>query len=73
MALFEFTGTDPSKPAQYSIATGTVCPFPPEQMCTLEAADNGSGQPIITPALKDEIINCLQNQVNGPNVSLQKR
>ncbi|WP_400261323.1 hypothetical protein ACFX5U_15520 [Sphingobacterium sp. SG20118] len=42
-------------------------------MCTLQADDDGNGKPIITEDLKDEMINSLQNQVNGLNVSLQAR
>lgn len=74
MALFTFTGTNPSNPLHYTLASGTPsCPNPTERMCTLEAANNGSDKPIITPALKDEMINSLENQVNGPNVSLKSR
>ncbi|AIM37004.1 hypothetical protein KO02_10090 [Sphingobacterium sp. ML3W] len=75
MALFALTGLNPSNPAHYTYITGTppVCANPTQQMCTLQADNDGSGLPIITPALKDEMINSLQNQVNGPNVSLKSR
>ncbi len=75
MALFSYTGSNPSEPSSYTLHSGPAptCVNPPEQMCTLDAADNGSGRPIITDALKNEMINSLQNQVNGPNVHLKSR
>ncbi|WP_400263132.1 hypothetical protein ACFX5U_08710 [Sphingobacterium sp. SG20118] len=73
MALFEFTGSNPSNPAHYSLASGSPCGIVTEQMCTLEAAKDANDKPVITNALKDEMINSLQNQVNGPNVSLKSR
>lgn len=71
---FPFTGTDPSNPAHYAapVSTPPSCTSPTEQMCALQADDNG-GQPNITNALKNEIINSLQNQVNGANVRLKTR
>lgn len=74
MALFNYTGTNPSNPLHYTLATTPpTCTTPTEQMCTLEAANNGSDKPVITDALKNEMINSLQNQVNGLNVTLKKR
>ncbi|WP_400262960.1 hypothetical protein ACFX5U_07755 [Sphingobacterium sp. SG20118] len=76
MALFNYTGTNPSQPSSYTLHSGPnppVCLAPTQRMCTLEAANDGLNKPIITPALKDEIINSLENEVNGPNVSLKKR
>lgn len=74
MALFNYTGSDPSQPSSYTLATGTPsCSSPKQQMCALEADDDGNGSPIITEDLKDEIINSLQNQVDGPNVHLRSR
>lgn len=75
MAWFSFTGTNPSNPAHYSAPSSTPpsCTSPTEQMCALQANDNGSNQPVITDALKNEIINSLQNQVDGANVRLKTR
>lgn len=76
MALFSYTGSDPSQPSSYTLHTGPnppTCPGATEQMCTLQATNNGSGQPVITEALKDEIIKSLQNQVNSANVKLKER
>ncbi|ERJ61312.1 hypothetical protein [Sphingobacterium paucimobilis] len=73
MAWFSFTGTDPSNPAHYTFATSPPsCSTPKQAMCSLQANDNG-GSPDITDALKNELINSLQNQVDGPNVKLKKR
>lgn len=75
MAWFSYTGSDPSQPGSYTLSSsGTPpCSSPSEQMCALQAANNGSNEPVITDALKNEIINSLQNQVDGPNVHLKSR
>lgn len=73
MALFNYTGPDPSDPSSYSLTSTPTCTSPTEQMCSLEANDDGNGQPIITDALKNEMINSLQNQVNGLHVKLKAR
>lgn len=74
MALFNYTGPDPSKPSSYIPSSGLPsCPGSPQRMCTLEADDDGNNKPIITDALKDEIINSLENQVNDTHVTLKER
>lgn len=74
MSWFPFSGTNPSDPTHYSApVTSPICTGLPQQMCALQAANNGSGQPIITDALKNEMINSLENQVNGTNVKLKER
>lgn len=74
MALFNYTGSNPSQPNSYTLATGTPsCSSPKQQMCTLQADADINNEPIITEDLKDEIINSLQNQVDGPNVHLKSR
>ncbi|MEI2273054.1 hypothetical protein OHD16_12965 [Sphingobacterium sp. ML3W] len=74
MSWFSFTGSDPSQPSHYTLVGDTPpsCATPTEQMCALQAA-NSAGSPVITDALKNEIINSLQNQVNGTNVRLKSR
>ncbi|MEJ5148461.1 hypothetical protein [Sphingobacterium sp. MYb388] len=42
-------------------------------MCALQAMNDGSNNPVITDALQNEIINSLENQVNGTNVKLKAR
>ncbi|MEN5193449.1 hypothetical protein [Sphingobacterium faecium] len=75
MSWYPFTGSNPADPAHYAapVATPPTCSSPTQQMCALQAEDNGNNRPDITDALKDEIINSLQNQVNGPNVRLKTR
>ncbi|WP_144243280.1 hypothetical protein [Sphingobacterium sp. ML3W] len=74
MPLFSYTGTNPSQPNSYTLVTTTpTCGLVTEQMCTIEAANNGLNKPVITEALKDEIINCLQNQINDTHVKLTER
>ncbi|MEN5088598.1 hypothetical protein ABE426_19195 [Sphingobacterium faecium] len=74
MAWFSFTGTDPSQSSHYTlVASQPTCPGLTQRMCALQAMNDGSNNPVITDALKDEIINSLQNQVNGTNVKLKAR
>lgn len=74
MNWFILTGTDPSNPTHYTlVATAPLCPAPPEKICAIHAMNDGNNQPVITDALKDEMINALQNQVNSTNVLLEKR
>lgn len=74
MALFNFTGSDPSDPAHYTFSlTPPACIGATQQMCALQAMNDGFNNPVITDALKNEIINSLQNQVNGTNVRLKTR
>lgn len=74
MALFSYTGTNPSKPSSYTkITTAPTCLTPTQQMCYIEADEDVSNEPILTEDLKDEMLNSLQNQVNGLHVFLKKR
>ncbi|NJI74054.1 hypothetical protein HCX49_12655 [Sphingobacterium kitahiroshimense] len=75
MALFSYTGTNPSDPGSYTPITSTppTCLTPTQQMCYIEADADLNNKPILTEDLKDEMLNSLQNQVNGPNVHLKRR
>lgn len=75
MSWFPFTGSDPSNPTQYAapVSTPPSCTGPPEQICALQASADANNRPIITDALKNEMINSLQNQIDGPNVHLKTR
>lgn len=74
MSWFNFTGSNPSNPAHYSlVGTEPACLTPTQRMCALQAMNDGNNNPDITEDLKDEIINSLQNQVNGTNVRLKTR
>jgi len=74
MAWFSFTGTNPSQPSHYTlVASQPTCPGLTQRMCALQAMNDGSNNPVITDALQNEIINSLENQVNGTNVKLKAR
>lgn len=74
MAWFSYTGADPSQPADYTLLPGSPsCTGSPESMCALQAMNDGSNNPVITDALKNEIIFALENQTNRPNVQLKPR
>ncbi|AIM36093.1 hypothetical protein KO02_04840 [Sphingobacterium sp. ML3W] len=74
MSLFLYTGPDPSQPSSYTLTSGTPpCSTPKQQMCYIEADPDFSNEPILTEDLKDEMLNSLQNQVNGLHVFLKAR
>ncbi|WP_144243337.1 hypothetical protein [Sphingobacterium sp. ML3W] len=74
MNWFKLTGTDPSNPSHYTlVSSAPICIAPPQRLCAIYALNDGSGQPVITDALKNEMINALQNQVNTTNVLLESR
>lgn len=74
MAWFNFTGTNPSQPSHYTlVGSQPGCSSPTQRMCALQAMNDGSNNPVITDALQNEIINSLENQVNGTNVKLKAR
>ncbi|MFD2905203.1 hypothetical protein [Sphingobacterium anhuiense] len=74
MNWFSFTGTDPSQPSHYTLVPSQPsCAGLPQKLCALQAQNNGSGNPIITDELKEEIIDCMENMVNSTNVKLKAR
>jgi hypothetical protein len=74
MAWFNFTGTDPSQPSHYTLLSGVpTCTGATQRTCAIQAMNDGSNNPVITEALKDELIYSLENQVNNTNVRLKTR
>jgi len=68
------TGTpNPSDPNQYTLngdgSTPPVCPFN-DTVCAIQAPDN-SGKPIISTALRQEIITAVNNKTESANVLLK--
>lgn len=73
MPLFELTDDlQPANPAKYNLVTGT----PPscignQKICTIDAADDGSGKPDLDTAILSEMVTALQTNSNQPHVNLK--
>ncbi|WP_400261165.1 hypothetical protein ACFX5U_14540 [Sphingobacterium sp. SG20118] len=73
MAWFELTGSDPTLPSNYTFrATKPNCPGT-EQICSIQAMNDGAGNPVITNALQNEMILALHNGSPSTNVELKDR
>ena len=71
MAWFSLDdGGTPTQPSDYSLVSSPSCDGS-DQICAVQANDNGSGQPILSNALKDEMINALHNRASSTNVQLK--
>ncbi|WP_342331909.1 hypothetical protein [Pedobacter sp. FW305-3-2-15-E-R2A2] len=66
------TGADPTLPASYTLV-GINPPSCPGtgKICSIKADDDGTGLPIITPALQSEIAAALSTNVDQPNALLR--
>jgi hypothetical protein len=72
--ILDPTGS-PTVSSDYTLVTG---PNPPtgcngtDQICAVQATPNSSGQePVLSAALKDEMINALHNRTASTNVKLR--
>ncbi|NJI72310.1 MULTISPECIES: hypothetical protein [unclassified Sphingobacterium] len=71
MAWFELTGTDPYQASNYTLrqtqpfCTGT------DQVCAIQALNDGSNNPVISPTLEQEIELALANNTPSTNVKLK--
>ncbi|MCS3552351.1 MULTISPECIES: hypothetical protein [unclassified Sphingobacterium] len=73
MAWFELTGTDPTSPSHFTLrAVAPNCPGN-DQICSIQAMNDGSNNPVITNALQNEMILALQNATPSTNVKLKDR
>lgn len=76
MAWFSLTPDEsPTNPSNYT-NVGNTRPTTCEgqdQICAIQANDNGSGQPVLTDALKNDMISALHNRANNSNVSLKEQ
>lgn len=74
MAWFLLTGTNPTLPSHYTLQANepTVCTGA-QQICAIQAMNDGSNNPDITNALQNEMIIALQNGFASSNVKLKNR
>lgn len=74
MNWYSFTGSDPTDSNHYTLATGTPsCLNPQQQLCAIQATDNGSGKPELDNVILSEMVKALNAPGNTTNVSLKKR
>ncbi|MGJ1241014.1 hypothetical protein [Sphingobacterium siyangense] len=73
MALFQLNvQSAPTAPASYSLVSGP----PPtcsgdQRICTIEAADNGSGQPVIDSTVLTNMVKALNSHSNTGGINLK--
>jgi len=62
----------PTQPSDYTLVSGTPSGCSgSNQICAVQANNNGSNQPVLTAALKDEMINALHSRTPSTNVQLK--
>ena len=71
MAWFQLkangTATDPNDYA----STGAPTCSGDNHICAVQASPDANNKPILTPSLKDEMINALNNEASSTNVQLR--
>lgn len=73
MAYFELTGANPIDPSDYTLRTSLPGCGGVDQICAVQATNNGNDEPILTAALKDEMITALHTGDESTNVKLRNR
>lgn len=63
--------TDPTKPENYTLATGTPSCGGQNRICAVQAENDGSNKPELTEELKDEMIIALHNRSDRTDVKLR--
>lgn len=62
---------NPTQPGDYSPVASPSCPTGTNKICAIQADPDGSGQPVITDSLKDEMIVALHSRTSSTNVQLR--
>lgn len=72
MAWFQLnTGGDPTIPSNYTPATGSPSCSGSGKICAVNANPGTGGNPVLTDALKNEMILSLHTGIAQPNVKLR--
>ncbi|MNT82322.1 hypothetical protein D3C72_2220360 [compost metagenome] len=72
MAYFSLnTGGDPVDPQDYTLQASQPSCSGSNQICAIQATDNGSGEPVLSPTLKDQMIQALHSRTSNATVSLK--
>lgn len=61
----------PTDPLDYTLEPNPTGCDGTNQICAVQANNNGSDKPVLSAALKDEMINSLHNRTASPNVQLK--
>ncbi|MCY4779258.1 hypothetical protein ORI89_06325 [Sphingobacterium sp. UT-1RO-CII-1] len=73
MSWFELTGSNPTFSQDYTLrSSAPSCPIGTDQICAVQANNDGSDHPELTEALKDEMILALHTRSSSTNVKLKK-
>nr|WP_315394841.1 hypothetical protein [uncultured Sphingobacterium sp.] len=73
MPLYQLNvGGNPTNPMDYTATPTPTCPTGTNKICSITAADDGSGRPVFTTALRNAMIESLHNRTpNLPTVNLK--
>jgi hypothetical protein len=71
MAWFQLEPAgSPTDPQDYTLEPNPTGCIGTDQICAVQATDN-AGHPVLSAALKDEMINALHNRTASTNVKLR--
>lgn len=75
MPWYKFTGSNPTLASNYTLVEEEPqdCAGTPQYVCAIQAMDDGFNNPVISEALKDEIIIALNDAIPSANVLLKAR
>ncbi|WP_293924792.1 hypothetical protein [Sphingobacterium sp. UBA6320] len=72
MAYFSLnTSGNPTDPQDYTLQGSQPTCLGEDQICAVQASNNGSNKPVLTEALKNEMIIALHSRTPSTNVSLK--
>ena len=75
MPWYSYTGTNPALSTQYTLVDeGELdCQNPQQQLCAIQATDNGNNEPDLDITILSEMVQALNASGNTTNVRLKKR
>lgn len=72
MAYFSLnTGGDPVDPQDYTLQASQPSCSGSNQICAIQAANDGNNHPELTEAVKDQMIKALNSRTSNATVSLK--
>lgn len=74
MPWYSYTGTNPADSTHYTFqSTEPNCGTNQQQLCAIQAADNGNNEPDLDNTILSEMVNALNAPGNTTNVRLKPR
>jgi len=73
MAWFNFTGSNPTDASHYTLVGSQPSCTGAQSICAIQANNDGEDNPVLTNALKNEMIQALNDGLSSSNVKLRTR